>query len=311
MKTRSADSSRPPGNRQAAECLREAADLLEHQGANPFRVDAYRKAAETVEHLDRGIAEIVRRDGVEGLLALPNVGHGIARALRELVATGRWAFVERLRGRLEPEALFQSIPGVGPELARRIHESLDIDSLEALEVAAHDGRLEGVDGVGPRRAEAVRKALDSMLGRRYRPHRETAGGDDEPAVASLLAVDRDYRDNAERGRLKTIAPRRFNPHGKAWLPVMHSRRDGWHFTALYSNTARAHRLGRNRDWVVLYFYDDHHQEGQVTVVTETRGELAGLRVVRGREAECRRYYARFPEPADRGFGGSERQPGRA
>jgi DNA polymerase (family X) len=55
--------------------------------------------------------------------------------------------------------------------------------------------------------------------------------------------------------------------------------------ALCSNTALAHRLGRTRDWVVIYYYDGDHREGQCTVVTETRGALAGERVVRGRELE--------------------------
>jgi putative hydrolase len=59
---------------------------------------------------------------------------------------------------------------------------------------------------------------------------------------------------------------------------------------MYSNTARAHQLQRTRDWVVVYCYDDHHQEDQYTVVTETRGPLAGQRMVRGREIECREYY---------------------
>ena len=106
----------------------------------------------------------------------------------------------------------------------------------------------------------------------------------------MLAVDAEYRRKAEAGELPTIAPKRFNPEGTSWLPILHSMRDGWHFTALYSNTARAHELGRTRDWVVVYFYDDHHREGQHTVVTETRGPLVGQRVVRGLEPECRDYY---------------------
>jgi len=59
---------------------------------------------------------------------------------------------------------------------------------------------------------------------------------------------------------------------------------------MYSNTARAHQLKQTRDWVVLFYYDDHHQEGQHTLVTETHGPLLGRRVVRGREAECQDYY---------------------
>jgi putative hydrolase len=112
-----------------------------------------------------------------------------------------------------------------------------------------------------------------------------------PPVETILDVDHEYRVKAEAGSLPTIAPKRFNPSGDAWLPVLHTMRGDWHFTALFSNTAQAHQLNRTRDWVVIYFYDDQHAEGQHTVVTETHGPLAGRRVVRGREAECRQHYA--------------------
>ena len=62
---------------------------------------------------------------------------------------------------------------------------------------------------------------------------------------------------------------------------------------LFWNTALAHRLGQTHDWVVVYF-DDGVISGQCTVVTETRGDLRGLRVVRGRERECRDAYAAEP-----------------
>jgi putative hydrolase len=106
-------------------------------------------------------------------------------------------------------------------------------------------------------------------------------------VALLLDIDRAYREAAEHGRLPRIAPKRFNPTGEAWLPVLHTDRGGWHFTALYSNTARAHELDRVRDWVVIYAEDAQHHERQYTVVTAGSGSLAGRRVVRGREDECR------------------------
>ena len=82
--------------------------------------------------------------------------------------------------------------------------------------------------------------------------------------------------------LPMIAPRRFNPSHKAWLPVLHTERLGrWRFTALYSNT-----VGKAHDWVVVTFHGpDDGPEGQCTVVTQTRGELKGMRVVRDREAE--------------------------
>jgi hypothetical protein len=212
-----------------------------------------------------------------------------------MTRTGRWTQLERLRGSTDPIQLFTAIPGLGHRLAERIHDELHIDTLEALELAAHDGRLETVPGVGPRRAASIRSSLQTMLSR-GRPWRIPGSSqqdqrpDGGPSVATLLEVDREYLAKADDGTLPTIAPKRFNPSGDAWLPVLHAQRDGWHFTALFSNTAQAHQLGRTHDWVVLYHYDDEHAEGQHTVVTETHGPLAGRRVVRGREAECRAHY---------------------
>jgi putative hydrolase len=280
-------------NARCADRLREAADLLHAQGANPFRVSAYRKAAATVLDLPEELGAIIDREGLPGLEALPNVGRGIASALLEMTRSGRWIQLERLRGSADPVRLLTVVPGLGHRLAERIHDELHVDTLEGLELAAHDGRLESVPGVGPRRAAAIRASLQAMLSR-SRPARTTSPGQAaaEPDVATLLAVDEEYRAKAAAGSLPTIAPRRFNPSGEAWLPVLHSVRDGWHFTALYSNTAQAHQLNRTRDWVVLYCYDDEHAEGQHTVVTETHGPLSGRRVVRGREAQCRAHYAR-------------------
>ena len=284
-----------PFNSQCADRLREAADLLDAQGANPFRVGAYRRAAETVRDLPEDLARLIDREGLEGLEALPGIGRGIASALLEMNRTGRWMQLERLRGSADPTQLFTAVPGLGHRLAERIHDELHIDTLEALEMAAHDGRLETVPGVGPRRAAAIRASLQTMLsrGRARRAPGATGLGtrlEPGPSVATLLDVDREYRLKADDDTLPTIAPKRFNPTGDAWLPVLHTQRDGWHFTALFSNTAQAHQLNRTRDWVVIYYYDDEHAEGQHTVVTETHGPLAGRRVVRGREAECRTHY---------------------
>lgn len=279
-------------NREIADRLREAAELLQAQGANPFRANAYRKAADTVAALTEPVRVLFETGGRAALEALPGIGRGIAASIAEMVITGRWNRLERLRGDSDPERVFRSVPGIGADLAHRIHEQLNIDTLEALEVACRDGRLEGVRGIRSRRAAAISAALTTMLDRRRvtRRVRQPAPAAGGPAVDLLFEIDREYREKAGAGKLPTIAPKRFNPKGEAWLPVLHARRGGWHFTALFSNTARAHELGRTRDWVVIYFYDDDHAEGQHTIVTEARGPLAGRRVVRGREAECRNYY---------------------
>ncbi len=271
-------------NQTAAELFRQCAEILGQQKANPFRVNAYVRAAQTLESLPTDAREILRDEGIEGLIRLPGIGRGLAAALEELARTGRLSRLDRLRGESSPETLFQTLPGVGPTLARSIHDSLHVDTLEALEIAAHDGRLAAVPGVGTRRAAAIRAGLAALLGQKGVARRT---GTESPTVAELLDVDREYRRRAAAGQLPKITPRRFNPEARAWLPILHTDRDSWHFTALYSNTARAHELGRTDDWVVVYFYDGDHQEGQHTIVTETHGSLQGQRVVRGREAECR------------------------
>jgi DNA polymerase (family 10) len=285
--------------------LLEMAALLEAQGDNVFRVSAYRNAAHMIATQPRSLRELFQREGLAGLDALPTIGPGIAAAIAEIVQTGRWARLDRLRGTAGVEAVFHTIPGVGMALAHRLHDELEVDSLESLETAARDGRLERLPQIGPRRAAAIRASLTQMLDRarafrRARPAPATDDGAGSPAdavaeamppVELLLEVDRTYRSGAEAGTLPTIAPHRFNPEGKSWLPVLHTRHGDWHFTALFSNTARAHELGRVRDWVVIYAEDREHREHQCTVVTAPAGPLAGRRVVRGREAECRAWYA--------------------
>lgn len=275
-------------NPSIAQALREMAALLDAQGDNAYRVAAYRRAADMVAHLPRSLRDIHRDEGEAGLDALPGVGPRIAAAIAELLSTGRWQQLERLRGEADPDALLRTIPGVGAELAHRLHDELGVQTLEALELAANDGRLERLPRIGARRAAAIRSALQQMLDRQRSLRRSRPAPSDapEPPVALLLEVDRSYRAGAQAGTLPTIAPKRFNPDGKAWLPVLHTDRPGWHITALYSNTARAHGLGRVHDWVVLYVEDDAHREHQYTVVTASRGTLVGQRVVRGREAEC-------------------------
>ena len=276
-------------NHEVATRLREIADLLKSQQANPFRVNAYRHAADTLDNLGQNVAELMQSSGVEGLVALPGIGEGIARSIYEYIATGRMSRLENLKGVSDPLELFRSIPTVGRALAERIHDSLHVDSLEALENAASQGQLARVEGLGRKRREAIEAWLQKHLDDQRRTVRAAPVGNG-PAVKLILRVDDEYRQKAAAGKLPMITPKRFNPENRAWLPILHTTRDHWHFTALYSNTARAHQLGRTGDWVVIYFYDDHHREGQHTVVTETHGSLQGRRVVRGREAECLQYY---------------------
>lgn len=289
-----------PANDEIADVLERIGDLLEAQHGGPYRVRAYRAAAESLRGLTRQAVDILEAEGRPGLEKLPGIGKSIAALVAEYAHSLRVGLLERLEGQISPEDLFTTVPGIGEELAARIHRELGVETLEELELAAHDGRLAKVPGMGPRRVRAVSDSLATVLRRSTRrrarrmrwleagraaPELPVSDHDHErPSVATLLAVDEEYRRRAEAGELHTIAPRRFNPGGRAWLPVLHCEREGWSFTALFSNTARAHELGRTRDWVVIYWERDGHED-QCTVVTERRGALAGRRVVRGRESD--------------------------
>jgi hypothetical protein len=290
----------PLCNDGVADLLDEVADLLDIQNANPFRVRAYHEAAGQLRRMKRPAYEIVDEEGIAGLRQIPGVGTSLAKSIEQLIHTGQLALLARLRGDARPERCFESVPGIGRELAKLIHEQLDIETLADLQAAAWDGRLSRVPGMGLKRVRAVR---DSLAGRyrgfgnfRWRetealtqpaPSREPV---DVPSVAELLDVDREYRDKAARDQLTRIAPQRLNPTGEAWLPILHTERGTRHFTALFSNTARAHELGTTHDWVVIY-RDDHDGDGQWTVISSRFGALVGKRIVRGREDECKAYYA--------------------
>ena len=274
-------------NQAIAERFGETAGLLAEQGANPFRIGAYRRAAETLLALDRPVEAVLREEGMEGLDRLPGIGPGLAAAIRDYVETGRMPLQERLRARRNPVDALRSVPGIGERLALRLHEELGLDTLEELELAAHDGRLARLAGFGPRRLAAIRAALAERLGR-VRPPAERRP-ETEPSVEEVLEVDREYREMVAGHRLPKVAPRRMNPLHRAWLPILHTRRGRRRYTALFSNTPRAHQLGRTHDWVVLYWEQDG-ERGQHTVVTATLGPLRSRRVVRGREAECVIHY---------------------
>jgi hypothetical protein len=266
-------------NEDVAGRLEELARLVGAEAGGRFRARAYERAAQNVRVWPQSMSDILRDRGTDGLRAVPGVGPGIARAIRDLLVHGRLAMLERLRGESEPTRLLQTVPGIGRELADRAYHELGIATLEDLEAAAHDGRLEQVLGFGAKRLAGIRDSLAHRL-QRLRPPASTDG--DQPSVDELLDVDREYREKADARALPLIAPRRFNPLHDSWLPVLHTTRGARRYTALFSNTALAHRLGRTHDWVVIY-WDSGSGQRQCTVVTALRGPLAGERVVRGRE----------------------------
>jgi hypothetical protein len=275
-------------NRHIADQLVAYADLLAQQGGDGFRERAYRAAAGTVQRMDRPLVEVLAEQGLDGLIDLPTIGAGIASAIAEMLRTGHWARLDLMSGAAAPDRLFRTLPGIGPILAASLAEATDAETLEALEMALLQPGTK-VPGLGPRRRAMILAGLSDRLARiNAGAPRATAG--EQPDVGLLLRMDNAYRAAAEAGKLRMIAPRRFNPEGLSWLPIQHRTDGGWEMTALYSNTALAHRLDRTRDWVVIDYHNDKGAQGRCTVLTEPHGPLEGKRVVRGREAECAAYY---------------------
>jgi hypothetical protein len=157
-----------PSNQEIGDVLNTIADLLEAQDANPHRVRAYRTGAQSVEDADEQVADLVHEGEQEKLRELPGIGKGLAGVIREYVETGRSGLLERLQGEMAPGELFAQVPGIGSTLGRRIAQKLDVQSLEELERAAHDGRLQKVEGFGEERVRNVRVALAGMVSRSAR-----------------------------------------------------------------------------------------------------------------------------------------------
>ncbi len=135
-------------NADIARALAEVADALEIQGADSFRIRAYRNAVRTVEVQTRPL-ERLAGEGPAALLALPGIGKEMAGHIRELVETGTLALRDRLLAEV-PRTLLDltRLPGVGPKRARRLWDELHIGSLDELEAAARDGRLANLAGFG-------------------------------------------------------------------------------------------------------------------------------------------------------------------
>ena len=253
-------------NHLVADRLLKAAQILSKKRVNQFRVRAYRSAAKIIENLTIDLVDIIERDGIHGLIKLPYIGKSIAYSIYELVATGRWKLLERLRASLAPPNIFEVIPGIGPVLANQIYTILKVKTLEELETAAYAGKLIEIPGVGERRQSMIRESLTSMLSDNRRISHLVRNG---PSIDTLLRVDGIYRKKAQQGSLKTVAPLRFNPSGESWLPIFHYEENNWQFTVMFSNTERAHRLNKLKDWVIILAYDQEHHEYQRTIVTET------------------------------------------
>ena len=155
----------PVQNAEIADAFDEIGDLLEIEGANPFRIRAYRNAARVVRSLPRGLHEMVGAG--ENLTEIEGIGRDLALKIVEMVTTGHLSFLDKIRRSL-PRGIVElmSIPGLGAKRTRKLYDELGIENLDQLATAAREGRIRAVPGFGAKTEALILAAV------RQRVHRE-------------------------------------------------------------------------------------------------------------------------------------------
>lgn len=135
------------------------ADLLEIQGANPFRIRAYRNAARTISSTSESMDDMVRSD--RDLTELTGIGKDLARQIIEIVTTGRHASLEELKTQIPNGVLdMLRIQGVGPKKVSVFFNELGLKSLAELKAACEAGRLRELKGFGKKSEESILQNID-------------------------------------------------------------------------------------------------------------------------------------------------------
>ena len=149
-----------PSNAELAERFDLLADLLELDGADAFRLSAYRRASARI----RESAAPVARLALEGTATrIPGIGGTIEAKIVELAETGDLAALRKLRDRV-PAGLVEimRVPGLGPKTARRLWQELGVATLDDLREAAESEKLRELSGLGPKTEERVLAALAEL-----------------------------------------------------------------------------------------------------------------------------------------------------
>jgi DNA polymerase (family 10) len=145
---------------QVAAVLSEIGTLLELQGENQFRVNAYHNGARALMQLGEDLGDLVR----SGRLAeVPGIGDTLREKITTLVTTGSLPFYEELRKKVPPGLLqMMRIQGLGPKKIKALHDQLHIDTLEKLQEACEDGRVAKLRGFGAKTQENILKGIQSL-----------------------------------------------------------------------------------------------------------------------------------------------------
>lgn len=177
----------PVHNADIASAFNEIADILEIEGANPFRIRAYRNAARVVAGLPSEVGAMMARG--EDLSELPGIGRDLAQKIADLAATGTTPLLGRLREETPPVVTeLLHLPGLGPRRVKLLHEKLGIATLPQLRQALRQGRLAGLPGFGERLTQRLLQAVEAQATASQRMKLATAAQYAEPLLAYLSGL---------------------------------------------------------------------------------------------------------------------------
>ncbi|MDP1548691.1 MAG: DNA polymerase/3'-5' exonuclease PolX [Nitrosomonas sp.] len=149
----------PKHNADIAAVFEEIADLLEIQGANPFRIRAYRNAARVVGELSQEISRLLEKG--EDLTELPGIGDDLAGKIKEIAGSGHCSLLDRLHTELPPAITeLLKIPSLGPKRVKALYHDLDVQTLEQLYRAARDGKIRDLPGFGEKTENNILQAIE-------------------------------------------------------------------------------------------------------------------------------------------------------
>jgi DNA polymerase (family 10) len=177
----------PSHNADIAAVFEEIANLLEIEGANPFRIRAYRNAAQAIGALST--EAYVLLENKEDLTELPGIGRDLAGKIEEIVATGHCALLDRLQTELPPAVTeLLKVPGLGPKRVRHLYHDLDVQTVEQLYGAARDGRIRALPGFGEKTELNILQAIEAHADQKGRFKLAVAAQYAEPLRAFLADV---------------------------------------------------------------------------------------------------------------------------
>lgn len=144
-------------NQEIAQILRHISQILGIQGENPFKIRAYVKAAQTIEHLTDDLAFLKEKGSIS---ELPGIGERIAKKIDELLDSGKLKYYEDLKkSEYAPLTEFLKLPGMGPRHSRLVYDKLGIKTVAALRAAAEKGLLRTLPGLGAKAEENILQSI--------------------------------------------------------------------------------------------------------------------------------------------------------